>query len=214
MPIDKATANGYMLDATNRVWAKWGNVIPSYYRVPPAGLFVMHTTEASIRAPFTNAWDSLFKKTVQSTQSAQDFPAPAGFVTPERNPSARKIHINLAGNEYDWVGMFAHEYIHWLSHENFPPIFFSSEPDKVEGATDYLTLKCFHGHDDALTNMQQYNTTCANRGVQKLKKAERAAYDWKGQFTNMRTWVKSNHPQNEAALADFVFNGVPVHFPY
>jgi hypothetical protein len=38
MPIDKATANGYMLDATNRVWAKWGNVIPSYYRVPPAGL--------------------------------------------------------------------------------------------------------------------------------------------------------------------------------
>ena len=101
MPIDKATANRYMVDAANRVWAKWGRVIPSYYRVSsPAGLFVMHTTEASIRVPFTNAWDSLFKKTVQSAQSAQDFPAPAGFVTPERNPSARKIHIHRAKQIY------------------------------------------------------------------------------------------------------------------
>jgi hypothetical protein len=91
MPIDKTTANGYMLDATSRVWAKWGNVIPGCYRVPPAGIFVMPTTEASIRVLFTNAWDSVFKKAVQSTQSAQDFPAPAGFVTPERMPSAREI---------------------------------------------------------------------------------------------------------------------------
>jgi hypothetical protein len=211
MPIDIATANRYMLDATNRVWAKWGNVIPSCNHVPPAGLFVMHTTEASIRAPFTIAWDSLFQKVSKSTQSAQDFPAPAGFVTPERNPLARKIHINLTCDEYDWVGMFAHEYI--LSHENFFPDFFSNEMDKVEGATDYLTLKCFKGHDDALTNMQLYKTRCATRGVQKLPKVERAVYDWNGQFSNMRAWVKSDS-RNEAALANFVFNGVPVHFPY
>lgn len=219
MPIDRSTALRLITDATQRVWATWGAYIPPYYRVAsPGHIFILHMNEASLRIPFTPVWNELFKTTVQSTDPAETVPLPGGFVTPQRNRLERKIHINLAAAEFDWVGLFAHEYIHWLSHENFFPLYYGSMPGKtndiVEGATDYLMLKCFHGYADGLTPaaLQQYHNACLYQGVTKLKKQERAAYNWKGQYTNMSAWVKSS-PGNEAALVNFVFNGVAVRIP-
>ena len=207
-------------DAVERVIKRWGIYIPrEFHSTQAQQIFVLHPDEQSLRRAFTPIWNDLFQRVVQSPDPAATVALPGGFVTPELDQRRRKIHVNVSAQEFDWLGLFTHEFVHWLSHPRFYPVFYKSVPgttnDIVEGLTDYITLKCMKGYADGLTPvaMQEYLCVCAARSVPKLKKSERAAYNWAGQYTRARNWLKAA-PENERAALEFVFRGVQTHLPF
>lgn len=219
MPIDRGLAVSMSQQGVERVMRRWGNHIPLHLRtVKASDIFLFYSDETFLRDAFAPTWDGLFKRVSGSSATSEDVVLPAGFVTPERDPLHRKVHINLNAEEFDWLGLMTHEFIHWLSHEEFFPVYFQSSPgsfDRFEGITDYLMLKCMSGYADGLipASLQKYHNVCAERGIDKLSKDERACYNWSGQYDRAKRWIKAD-PDREETLLKYVFQGavIPLDF--
>ncbi len=92
---------------------------------------------------FEITWERTFKAANGYTESAGevvDFVN--GFVASDVHNFHRKIYIKKV-EAIKW-GTLVHEYIHFLQHRNFYPMFYSiggKNPDLVEGVTEYLTRR-------------------------------------------------------------------------
>lgn len=216
MPLDPKTAEALTQDAVERVRRRWGSYLPADLRSLQAkSVFMFHPNEASLRVPFKPVWDNLFKTALGSSETSDQVALPGGFVTNELDRLSRRIHVNIGGNEFDWVGFFAHEYVHLLSHEEFFPKFYgaaSGNPDIVEGVTDFLALSCFNNYEDGLTLDALQRCPNCSLGIDPATGKEKWQYTRKNrsayrpQYDRAKKWAR----KNTLNLARYVFQGKPM----
>jgi hypothetical protein len=116
-----------------------------------------------------------------------------GFVASDYYNFKRKIYIKKK-EDIKW-GTLVHEYIHYLQHRNFYPVYYSiggSAPDVVEGVTEFLTRATC---DELQNTRTSYN----------------------GQFLKTASWLGSKRLSGADTgrlkmMVEFCFQGVPTTF--
>jgi hypothetical protein len=195
---------------------KWGSRMPQEVKnYETENIFVFYQKPVLYRAAFDVMWNARFKSvlkrecTAAVVAQASTGRELAGFVTASPRIKARRIHINPESQEFDPIGALVHEYIHFLSHEEFYPRYYSEggdNPWRVEGVTDWLTVCCFKDY------FHQMPVKSIARAIEHQRKEnvsltpdDRAAY--RMNFDKSKAWIDKD-AKNEAKLLNFVFNGV------
>jgi hypothetical protein len=141
--------------AMQRVQAQFGAYIPAHLLKYKAEDIFVFCDANQYKNYFSMIFEILFKKAGNYREESLDFfqgpsrhicGVPA-FASPHPH-SRRKIYIS----PNDWVveKILAHEYIHWLSHDNFYPEYYKvggHHPFQVEGITQLATL--WTGYDNS-----------------------------------------------------------------
>ena len=185
---------GLARKAMDRVQYTWDNYIPKRLKsVPAEQVFLFHASPISFRNAFTVTFDGTFRAAcgLPSDKLAVEFQKNCRidqFVSAEISNLERRVHISpearTGPKEYDPEAVLAHEYIHWLSHPKFYPLFYKRGgacPSLVEGCTEWMMVYCY------------YQLTISLSYVDEFQRAD--------------AWVR-NKPENLDDMAKFVFKGV------
>jgi hypothetical protein len=154
---------------------------------------------AKFKTMFDLFYGGFFKAAlgITSSQNEVDPKCVGAFVTP--NPIHTRVifvknQFTGGGSRDHYFGNFAtlcHEFIHFLSHENFYPLFYSTggaAPDQVEGATEMLT--------------RNISTQIAG-----MRTSYNRQYQW------FKSWAIDSTSGNFKAMANFLFNGTQTQLP-
>jgi len=138
---------------------------------------------AEFTKKFAITYNGCFKTANNFSETAEELVDYVNaFVASDFHNFKRKIYVKRV-EEIKW-GTCAHEYLHFLTHRNFYPAFYSMggrNPDIVEGMTEYLTREA----DPELANT-------------------RTSYDT--QYLQTKSWVTGS-PGNLALLMSCFFQG-------
>jgi hypothetical protein len=180
--------------AKARVWHFWGAHIPAALRnVPASEIFNFHAIKASYDIAFSSTWVRTFRTANAMDCRAGDTVSGGvdAFVSADDAILDRKVHVSPGGlsaaphkTAHDNEAMLAHEYIHWLSHPNFYPIYYRTggdNPFRVEGFTEWLMIECYPPGAVNIVYVAQYQKTVA--------------------------WLAAD-PANRGRLLQFIFQGV------
>jgi hypothetical protein len=177
--------------AMQKVQTKWGAYIPAHLLKYKAEDIFVFCDSHKYRTYFSMTFEVLFKKAGNYPQESGDFFQGASqhicgvpaFASPHPH-TRRKLYIS----PNDWVveKILAHEYIHWLSHENFYPEYYKvggQHPFQVEGVTQWVT--CETGYDNS----------------------DRA---YEANLLQTNAWVRGD-TRNMDRMLKFMFQGVPTN---
>jgi len=153
-----------MTDATTAMAAVqtvWGDRVPSSLLAYSAQDIVVFADNTQWTNMFTGVYDVVFKPANSFKEKAGDYiDFVFAFVTPTFSHAKRKIYVSPKTQGYGLdvqLMVLSHEYIHWLSHEKFYPLYYikgGDSPFRVEGITQWLTLAC--GYQTAWSKLQAY----------------------------------------------------------
>lgn len=141
--------------AMHKVQTHWGAYIPAHLLQYKAEDIFVFCDASKYRTYFTMTYEVLFKKAGNFAQDSGDFfqgPSQSicgipAFASP--HPHSRRM-LYISPNDWVVEKILAHEYIHWLSHENFYPEYYKvggQHPFQVEGITQLTTL--WTGYDNS-----------------------------------------------------------------
>jgi hypothetical protein len=137
-------------NAMKKVQTLWRAWIPSHLVKYEAEDIFIFCDSDKYKNYFSMIFELIFKKAGNYPQGPLDFfnrgicGIPA-FASP--HPHTRRM-LYISPNTWVTEKILAHEYMHWLSHENFYPKFYQvggANPFRVEGVTQWLT--CEAGYD-------------------------------------------------------------------
>ena len=173
-----------MIDATNamkKIQATWGPWIPPHLLGYKAEDIFVFCDAQKYATYFSMVYEILFKKAGNYSQDAGAFVCgvPA-FASPHPH-SRRQLYISPKPGIVEKV--LAHEYLHWLSHENFYPEYYKvgrKNPFRVEGITQWATVAAGYDMSDRV-------------------------YEHEFLQTNSWLWADS---QNQPRMLSFLFHGV------
>jgi hypothetical protein len=106
----------------------------------PVGEIFVFCDPATYAAKFDVTWYCVFKKAINSLNSDYSSKVVPGFCSSEKDRTARKIY--LQSGVCDNPCTYHHEFIHWLTHPDFYPVYYTvggHAPFQVEGITEYAT---------------------------------------------------------------------------
>ncbi len=135
--------------AMARVQARWGQHIPAHLKNYSAQQITKFTDQAGYAQAFRFIYDVVFKFANNFQQEHHEcIDGVLAFVSPTFDHSKRKIYIAPKVDSYTQAQqrmVLSHEYIHWLSHQNFYPTYYmvgGQHPFRVEGLTHWMTIEC------------------------------------------------------------------------
>jgi hypothetical protein len=135
-----------MMDAARameKVKGLWRPYLPASLSSIAADKIFIFCNKLDYSVMFNFVYEGLFKKALGLTQPSTDFvDGVFAFVSPFPH-NIRKVFVSPLPTVDEKV--LAHEYIHWLSHENFYPKYYGiggENPHRVEGLTQWCTIGC------------------------------------------------------------------------
>jgi hypothetical protein len=149
------------------------------------------------KSAFDLFYGKFFRKALGVTSSNNEVdPACVGaFVTPHpihtRIIYVKKEFTGATGHYFGNFSTLTHEFIHFLSNEEFYPKFYETggaAPDQVEGVTEMLTR--------SISSQIALQRTSYNR-----------QYQW------FKSWAVDEDSGNFQAMANYCFNGMAVALP-
>ena len=178
-----------MLDAERAlgmVMATYEGYIPSELKSKTASDIFIFCEEDDYARRFKHTYDTAFKQAnsvlIKGTISPLDI---SGFVTAVADHSIRKVCMPKR-ESVKWTTL-VHEALHYLSHENFYPIYYlvgGQHPFQVEGATEYFTRATSPSNSD-LKSRQNYQS----------------------HYLKTDAWLENNRG-NYMRMVDFLFKGI------
>jgi hypothetical protein len=180
--------------AMTYIRTNYAQYYPSMLDVHDAKDVYVFCTESEFATVFKITYEATFKAANGFTeQSHEVVDYVNGFVASDYYNFKRKIYIKKK-EEIKW-GTLVHEYIHFLQHRNFYPVYYSmggSAPDVVEGVTEFLTRNACDELQRTRTNYDSQFLKCAS---------------WLGSKT-----LAGADQTRFKMMIEFCFKGVPTTF--
>jgi hypothetical protein len=141
---------GTMIDAKNamkKIQAAWGAWVPANLLAYKAEDIYVFCDDKKYRTYFSMIYEILFKKAGSYSADADAFVCGVPAFTSPHPRTRRQLYIS-PNQASTTEKVLAHEYVHWLTHENFYPEFYKvggHNPFRVEGITHLVT--CWAGYN-------------------------------------------------------------------
>ncbi len=130
--------------AIDEVMAAYDAYLPAELKLAvaqkPVNEIFVFCDAATYAAKFDITWYCVFKKAINSLSTDYAASTVPGFCSSEKDRTARKIFLQRG--VCDNPCTYHHEFIHWLTHQDFYPIYYTvggNAPFQVEGVTEYAT---------------------------------------------------------------------------